>query len=272
MPLDYPYAVLPGIEPAKASAAKVLFEVLTTPSFRNRLAAQSLRAPDGNWGEGFKAPQGAPSPAGGGADRPGRPAAPRRAAWTRPPSQRAVSSWSIATQSGRMLCRHRRLRLDEGAGAHRQQRHPGAGHRGRGPPRPRASSTTPGRSACGPSPPSWSAPGTTGSSSRSGRSPASGRQLEQGARRHQAVAAATPASTTPCWPRTRTVQEDWEPGRVNSIVLFTDGKNEDDNGISTSSSCSASSSRSPTRSGRSRSSSSVSARTSARPSWSRSPR
>ncbi|RQX59650.1 VWA domain-containing protein, partial [Micromonospora chalcea] len=28
------------------------------------------------------------------------------------------------------------------------------------------------------------------------------------------------------------VQQDWEPGKVNSIVLFTDGKNEDDNGIS----------------------------------------
>ncbi|MBM0239845.1 substrate-binding domain-containing protein, partial [Micromonospora sp. ATA32] len=64
MPLDYPYAVLPGIEPDKASAAKVLFELLTTAGFRNRLAAQSLRAPDGNWGDGFKAPQGAPSPAG----------------------------------------------------------------------------------------------------------------------------------------------------------------------------------------------------------------
>ena len=27
------------------------------------------------------------------------------------------------------------------------------------------------------------------------------------------------------------VQEDWEPGRVNSVVLFTDGKNEDANGL-----------------------------------------
>jgi len=28
------------------------------------------------------------------------------------------------------------------------------------------------------------------------------------------------------------VQEEWDPGQVNSIVLFTDGKNDDDNGIS----------------------------------------
>jgi Ca-activated chloride channel homolog len=30
----------------------------------------------------------------------------------------------------------------------------------------------------------------------------------------------------------KAVQEDWEPGRVNSIVMLTDGKNDDDNGIS----------------------------------------
>ncbi|MFD0787928.1 substrate-binding domain-containing protein, partial [Micromonospora azadirachtae] len=45
-PLDYPFAVLPGIEPDKASAARVLFELLTTADFRDRLAAQGLRAPD----------------------------------------------------------------------------------------------------------------------------------------------------------------------------------------------------------------------------------
>ncbi|GAB3944294.1 hypothetical protein GCM10027614_34300 [Micromonospora vulcania] len=103
MPLDYPYAVLPGIEPTKASAAKVLFELLTDAKFRNRLAAQSLRSPDGNWGDGFKAPQGAPSPAGGASTAPATGGA---AAGGLDPAaiQRVVSSWSIATQSGRMLC------------------------------------------------------------------------------------------------------------------------------------------------------------------------
>ncbi|MFE7874975.1 VWA domain-containing protein, partial [Micromonospora humida] len=33
----------------------------------------------------------------------------------------------------------------------------------------------------------------------------------------------------------KNVQDGWEPGRVNSVVLFTDGKNEDKNGISQSS-------------------------------------
>ena len=36
------------------------------------------------------------------------------------------------------------------------------------------------------------------------------------------------------------VQDGWEPGRVNSIVLFTDGKNEDDPGVSAAPSCSPS--------------------------------
>src|SRR5205085_10324693 len=30
----------------------------------------------------------------------------------------------------------------------------------------------------------------------------------------------------------RNVQDSWQPGRVNSVILFTDGKNQDDNGLS----------------------------------------
>jgi hypothetical protein len=30
----------------------------------------------------------------------------------------------------------------------------------------------------------------------------------------------------------KTVQDSWEPGRVNSVLLFTDGKNENKDGIS----------------------------------------
>jgi hypothetical protein len=62
--LDYPYAVMPGTDPTKVKAAEGLFRVLTTNEFRNRLGAQHLRAADGTWGAGFEAPTGAPSPAG----------------------------------------------------------------------------------------------------------------------------------------------------------------------------------------------------------------
>jgi Ca-activated chloride channel homolog len=62
--LDYPYAVMPGTDPMKVKAAEGLFRVLTTSEFKNRLGAQHLRAADGTWGAGFEAPTGAPSPAG----------------------------------------------------------------------------------------------------------------------------------------------------------------------------------------------------------------
>jgi hypothetical protein len=62
--LDYPYAVMPGTDPVKVKAAEGLFRVLTTNDFKNRLGAQHLRAADGTWGAGFEAPTGAPSPAG----------------------------------------------------------------------------------------------------------------------------------------------------------------------------------------------------------------
>jgi len=64
MSLDYPYAVMPGTDPMKAKAAEGLFRVLTTADFKDRLGARHLRGPDGTWGDGFEAPAGAPSPAG----------------------------------------------------------------------------------------------------------------------------------------------------------------------------------------------------------------
>ena len=133
MPLDYPYAVLPGIEPAKASAARVLFELLTTAELP-RPAGRAVAARAGRQlGCRLQGPAGCAEP--GRRRRPHRrpAAAPPRAAWTRPRYERAVSSWSIATQSGRMLAVIDVSGSMKDEGAHRQQRHPGAGHRGRRP-------------------------------------------------------------------------------------------------------------------------------------------
>ncbi|MFG2057040.1 substrate-binding domain-containing protein [Micromonospora sp. NPDC048930] len=230
MPLDYPFAVLPGIEPAKASAAKVLFEVLTTPGFKNRLAAQSLRAPDGNWGQGFKAPQGAPSPAnGGGSAVP--PTGQGGAADLDPVAiQQATSFWSVATQSGRMLSvidvsGSMKQKVATANGATREQ--------------VTVAAATQGLSLFDDS---WSIGLWTFSTNLQGSQdyrqlvpirPLSGnrRALQQG------LASIRPSSGNTGLFDTllaayKTVQQDWEPGKVNSIVLFTDGKNDDDNGIS----------------------------------------
>jgi Ca-activated chloride channel family protein len=59
--LDYPYAVMPEVDPHKTAAAAGLRQVLRKPAFRNALAASGLRGPDGTAGSGFAAPIGAPA-------------------------------------------------------------------------------------------------------------------------------------------------------------------------------------------------------------------
>src|SRR6185312_4162410 len=58
--LDYPYAVMPEVDP-QTSAAAGLRQVLRKPAFKNALAAAGLRGPDGTAGSGFAAPVGAPA-------------------------------------------------------------------------------------------------------------------------------------------------------------------------------------------------------------------
>ncbi|WP_089021923.1 substrate-binding domain-containing protein [Micromonospora coriariae] len=229
MPLDYPYAVLPGIEPSKASAARVLYELLTTRAFRDRLAAQSLRAPDGNWGAGFKAPQGAPSPAGGASTA---PAAGGTAAGGLDPSaiQRVVSSWSIATQSGRMLA------VVDVSGSMKAAV-PSANNRSR-----EEVTVDAARRGLGLFDDSWSIGLWTFSTKLVGSRDYKqlipiGPLSAQRAQLEGALGAIKPSSgDTGLYDTTlaayQAVQEDWQPGRVNSIVLFTDGKNEDTNGLS----------------------------------------
>ncbi|MCX4389847.1 substrate-binding and VWA domain-containing protein [Micromonospora peucetia] len=228
-PLDYPYAVLPGIEPAKASAARVLYEVLTTDGFRDRLASHSLRAPNGDWGAGFDAPQGAPSPAGG------VPAPPANGGGSAPAGldpqsmDRAVSSWSIATQSGRMLAvidvsGSMKEKVANAGNATRQQVTVEAARRG-----------------LNLFDDSWSIGLWTFSTELVGSRDhrelvAIGPLSRQRGRLEQALGSIRSSSGSTGLYDTvlaayQQVQDNWEPGRVNSIVLFTDGKNEDRNGI-----------------------------------------
>ncbi|HEY0002905.1 MAG TPA: VWA domain-containing protein, partial [Actinoplanes sp.] len=61
MPLDYPFAIMPEIDLQKAAVAKGLRAQLETVAFKNALGASGLRAPDGSFGAGFVLPRGAPS-------------------------------------------------------------------------------------------------------------------------------------------------------------------------------------------------------------------
>ncbi len=58
--LDYPYAEMPELSPQKLTAAAGLRSRLSTTSFKNALATAGLRGPDGTAGSGFSLPIGAP--------------------------------------------------------------------------------------------------------------------------------------------------------------------------------------------------------------------
>ncbi|MCY1138340.1 substrate-binding domain-containing protein [Actinoplanes sp. Pm04-4] len=87
--LDYPYAIMPGVDPEKAAAATRLRAALGGIS--TDLARAGLRGPDGSTGTGFPALPGAP------------------ATVTPPPAAGAAAitpllgSWTAITQPGRML-------------------------------------------------------------------------------------------------------------------------------------------------------------------------
>jgi hypothetical protein len=230
--LDYPYAIMPGIDPARAAAADRLFEVLHTAGFRGRLGAQGLRAPDGTVTAGMNAPQGAPSPAGSppaaATPQPGGTAA---AGGLAPEVvERALSTFSIATQTGRMLAvidvsGSMTQPVPSANNATREQVTVGAATKG-----------------LGLFDDSWAIGLWVFSTDMVGRQPwkqlmpitplASGRTRLLGN-----LAGITPKSDggTGLFDTTlaayKAVQESWEPGKVNSVVLFTDGKNENAGGL-----------------------------------------
>ncbi|MDP9799778.1 hypothetical protein J2S43_008290 [Catenuloplanes nepalensis] len=101
--LDYPFAVMPEADAAKNNAADLLFgELASSPAYRDSLAKAGLRSSDGTAGGGFAAPTGAPSPeaiaasapASGGGAANGLDAA---------AIGRALASWTAITSPGRML-------------------------------------------------------------------------------------------------------------------------------------------------------------------------
>ncbi|GAA4598595.1 substrate-binding domain-containing protein [Actinoplanes octamycinicus] len=107
VPMDYPYSVLPQVvDGQKISAAQGLLKQLTSTTFKNEISAQGLRAPDGTYGSSFLAPAGAPAaspaitaPAGGSGEQGGSAAAGLDATAV----SKVVGSWNATTQAGRVL-------------------------------------------------------------------------------------------------------------------------------------------------------------------------
>ncbi|HEY2794735.1 MAG TPA: substrate-binding domain-containing protein, partial [Micromonosporaceae bacterium] len=89
--LDYPYAPMPGLSSAKAAAVTKFGHLLAGDAWRNDLASVDLRAADGTYGPAM--PQTAGMPAGPIASSPVPAAA----------ISQALSTWSAVTVPGRML-------------------------------------------------------------------------------------------------------------------------------------------------------------------------
>ncbi|MEU8076912.1 VWA domain-containing protein [Catellatospora citrea] len=224
--LDYPYAVMPGIEPERHATAARLLEALQTPSFRDRLAKIGLRGPDGGFGAGATTPRGAPEVMGAPA-----PAASPTAATTTAAVERILSTWVAVTLPARMLA------VIDVSGSMLQQVATANGAT-------RAQVTLEAaRRGLGLFDDSWAVGLWTFSTELDGSKdykqlmpigPLSSNRTKM----LSTLAAIQPKPTgdtglyDTILAAYQTVQKDWDPGRVNSVVLMTDGDNDDANGIS----------------------------------------
>ena len=218
-PLDYPYTVLPAANADTVSAATALRIMLSSGGFHDSLAKQGLRAPDGTAGGGFPAVKGAPA----GPLPNGTPPDPAVI-------EKLLSTWTTLTAPGRMLAvldvsGSMATPVPTAGNATRQQVANEAARRGL--------SLLDDTWAVG----LWVfstklAPGTDYkqvvpigplSSERQDLLDGLGAVRTKpngGTGLYNTVLAAY-----------KTVQASWDPGRVNSVVLFTDGKNEDAPGL-----------------------------------------
>jgi hypothetical protein len=230
--LDYPFAVLPEVDPTQAVAAAGLHDALRGTDYLNALGAAGLRAPDGRTGSGFVAPAGAPAavepvnvagPAGGGA------AGDRYSTAI----NSVLGSWAAITQPGRQLA------VFDVSGSMLTEV-PSSGGLNRAQVTQRAA--TAGLALLDDR---WAVGNWTFSTNMAGKQAwqenvpitplGSGRDKLQAAigkivpRRNGDTGLYDTALAA-----YRTVRDSWQSGRVNSVVLFTDGKNDNADGITRS--------------------------------------
>lgn len=221
--LDYPYAVLPGDNLAKSDAANAMRKALQQKPFLDKLGADGLRAPDGTIGPGFGAPTGAPAPA---ATAP--PSAGQRSAIATAVDQ-ALSTWVAVTLPARMLS------IIDVSGS-MLQKVPTAGNATRAQVTIEAA-----RRGLGLFDDSWAVGLWTFSTNMNGNLDYV-QQVPIGplsAQRTQLLAKIgaiqpNPKGDTGLYDTLlaayQEVKKDWDPGRVNSIVMMTDGDNDDPGG------------------------------------------
>ncbi|GIF15378.1 substrate-binding domain-containing protein [Actinoplanes teichomyceticus] len=236
VPLDYPYSILPQVvDGQKVSAAQEFLKQLTSSSFKNQLAAQGLRAPDGTYGSGFGAPAGAPkasppinSGTSGGGDEGGTAAAGLDASSV----SKVVGTWNAITQPGRVLA------VFDVSGS-MDNVVPTAGNRTRA--QVTQAAATAGLKlfsdewAVG----VWRFSTEMGPGKRPWQELVPITPLSSGRDRVEATIPQLnpkPEGNTGLYDTVldayNYAKSHWKKGKVNSVILFTDGKNENDDGIS----------------------------------------
>ncbi|MCO8272734.1 substrate-binding and VWA domain-containing protein [Actinoplanes sp. TRM 88003] len=233
MPLDYPYAVMPEVDLQKQKAAAGLRAQLASATFKNALGAAGLRSPDGSFGAGFARPLGAPDaspPAsntvGGAGDNGGTAAAGIDASSL----SQVIGSWTAITQPGRVLA------VFDVSGS-MNIKVPTANNQTR-------AEVTRKAAAAGLAMFSdkWAVGVRLFSTEMVGKQPwkqivpisplATSRPTLQ-----ESISQIVPKEdgNTGLYDTVldayKEVKRTWQPGKVNSVILFTDGKNENDDGI-----------------------------------------
>jgi Ca-activated chloride channel homolog len=217
MALDYPFAVLPGVSSAQQHAAQAMLMALSGSAYRDRLAELGLRAPDGTVGARFTTPRGAPA-----TESPIATAKPGAV-------DAALATWRALTSPGRMLAV-----IDVSASM--LEPVPTAGGVTR-----EEVTVESARRGLAMLDDSWAAGlwifSTRLDSARDYRQltpigPLSTHRTEL----LRALTTVTPKRDggTGLYDTVlaayRAVQDGWDPGRVNSVVIMTDGRNEDRQG------------------------------------------
>ncbi|MCM4080674.1 substrate-binding and VWA domain-containing protein [Paractinoplanes hotanensis] len=233
MPLDYPYAIMPEVDLQKQKAAAGLRTQLASATFKNALGAAGLRSPDGSFGAGFARPLGAPDaspPAsntvGGTGDNGGTAAA----GFDASALSQVIGSWNAITQPGRVLA------VFDVSGS-MNTKVPTANNQSRAAVTRRAAAA--GLSMFSDK---WAVGVWLFSTEMVGKRPwkqivpisplASSRTTLQ-----ESIGQIVPKEdgNTGLYDTVldayKEVKRTWQPGKVNSVILFTDGKNENDDGI-----------------------------------------
>ena len=216
--LDYPFAIMPGGRPEVAGGARDLQRVLSGTAYHDALAQRGLRNPDGTSGTGFVTGTGAPA-----GPIPATPAADPNLI------QQTLSSWSAVTQPGRILA------VLDVSGSMKTPV-PTAGNATRE--QVLVKAATGGLSLFDDS---WSLGLWIFSTKLDGNvawkelvpiGPLAGQRSQALAQ----LSAVQPTNgDTGLYDTTlaayKTVQTNWDPGKVNSVILMTDGQNDNPGGL-----------------------------------------